>query len=69
MKSLVVVIDENSDECLYVDGKAWRSRVESTVYACDIFEYAEGVPITFEHRHVESVEHWPDSLDELTAID
>lgn len=63
---LVVAIDDgSSDECLYIDGKAWKSKGETTVYATDIDEYAEGRLIRFEHRRVNAPDKWPDLLSDL----
>lgn len=60
---LVVAIDaDSSDECLYINGKAWPSKGETTVYATDIDEYTAGRLVRFEHRRVNAPDVWPDSL-------
>jgi hypothetical protein len=68
MKTLTVVIDEDSDECLYIDGKAWDSAGERTVYACDVAKAAGEEPFLFRHvlidgHHLE----WPDTLEAALA--
>jgi hypothetical protein len=63
---LVVAIDrDSSDECLYVNNKAWPDKGETTVYATDIAEHAAGRLIRFEHRPVVAPDVWPDSLLDL----
>lgn len=71
IKVLTVVIDPNSDECLYVDGIAWESTGETTVYACDIDSAAQGEAILFHHRHINwCFDRWPKTLAEaLTPQD
>lgn len=67
MKKITVAIDTgSSNECLYVDGKAWKNRGESTVYACDIAEVAGNEPILFEHLMVDCPGDWPTRLEKLS---
>lgn len=66
---LTVCIDEKSDECLYINGNAWKSKGESTVYACDIAEAAGDKLIRFKHRSIDTfVEQWPDTLLEALNL-
>ena len=70
MKNLTVVIDrDSSNECLYVDGKAWASKGETTVYATDIAEVAGDEPIVFRHIQVDCPDDWPDNLTDLKRTD
>lgn len=60
---ITVVNDLDNNECLYVRGRAWDEKGESTVYASDLVHAAAGRLIdlkllTIEHVH----EEWPDSL-------
>lgn len=64
MKKLTIVIDENSCECLYIDGKSWPSKGEMTVYACDIASAAGGEPVLISHESIDFYhEQWPDTLE------
>lgn len=64
MKKLTIVIDENSYECLYIDGKAWASTGEVTVYACDIAAAAGDEPVLIVHQPIDFYhEQWPDTLE------
>lgn len=64
-KKLTVLIDENSDECLYVDGIAWSATGERTVYVCDLVEMSLGMPIELKQVSVVRGEkRWPERLDD-----
>jgi hypothetical protein len=64
MKTLTVVIDEDSDECLYIDGKAWKEKGETTVYACDVAKAAGEEPFLFRHVAIDGYHlEWPDTLE------
>ena len=66
IKKITVAQDIGSaDECLYIDGKAWESRGESTVYACDIAAEAKDCAIVFALVRVNAPERWPDTLAQL----
>lgn len=71
MKTLTVVIDEDSNECLYIDGNSWESKGEKTVHSCDVAEAAGDQPILFRHVSIDFYHHdWPDTLEEaLTKPD
>lgn len=77
MKKIVVLIDQDSNECMYIDGKRWSDREETTVYCTDLARVTSGSSstVTFEHRAVERptfvdpdrddkefFESWPDTL-------
>ena len=63
--NLTVVIDEDSDECLYIEGKSWRGTGESTVYVTDLTEAAGNRPIMLRHVHIEhTFTRWPDKLED-----
>ena len=65
MKSVVVVIDDNGDEALYVSG-ILTSADGPTVYACDIAEAVGDELIQFSHKAVERVvEVWPKKLEDV----
>lgn len=63
-KQITVASNEDANECLYIDGKAWKSTGEITVYACDIAEAAGDQPVLIEHRNVlwPNDQDWPDDL-------
>ncbi len=65
--NMTVFIDENSNECLYVEGKAWDGRGERTVYVTDLDAYAKQRPILLQHIPIEGdwAERWPDDMDEV----
>lgn len=67
IKKITVVTDNTTcDQCLYVDGHRWADVGETTVYACDIAEYANNEAIRFEHRPVDMpAGGWPKTLSEL----
>ena len=68
MKTLAIVIDENHDECLYIDGKAWSSTGADAVYACDIAEAAGDEPVLIRHVLIDFAHgEWPDSLEAALA--
>lgn len=68
MKTLTIVIDEDSYECLYIDGKAWGSKGEMTVYACEIAEAAGDEPVLIRHVPIEwEHKEWPDTLEAALA--
>ena len=63
IKRITILIDDESNECLYADGKAWESTGEVTVYACDIAEAAGGDAIYFEHKSIDHCwDRWPSNL-------
>lgn len=66
-KKLTVAIDDNANECLYIDGKAWKSKGEVTVYATDIAEFGGSEQFLFEHVHVDKApaDDWPDDFADL----
>ena len=65
---ITVVSDLDSNECLYANCKAWKSKGETTVYACDLVEAAQGRLIDLKHVLIEFVhDEWPDCLSD--AID
>lgn len=65
IKKLTVLIDEESNECLYIDGIAWESTGEVTVYCCDIAEHAGDAAIIFKHEHIGHChDRWPRTLAE-----
>lgn len=60
---ITVVIDADSNECLYLDGVAWESKGEITVYVTDLVAASGGFPIKLKHEEIDFVhEEWPDSL-------
>lgn len=67
-KQITVAIDDDANECLYVDGKAWDAKGEITVYAADIGAVAGSDPIRFQHVHVDKnpADDWPDDFADLT---
>lgn len=69
MKEITVVINENADECLYINGKAWESTGETTVYATDIADAAGDEPILFRHVGVDWDADWPENLSDLPTTD
>ena len=70
IKQLTVAQDaESSDECLYIDGVAWKSRGEVNVYAGDIAEAAGDSAIIFKMIVVDGPDSWPDTLAELNPAD
>ena len=71
VKHLVVVSDKDSgDECLYINGQAWESTGECTVYACDIDEAAGRQPVLFDRwTAIDVPDAWPTKLVDLTFAD
>lgn len=64
-RELVVVGDPNADECLYVNGQAWEFTGETTVYATDFEEAANGEPCLIRLESIDHVhEQWPKTLEE-----
>lgn len=63
---LTVLIDEDSNECLYVEGKAWAGRGEMTVYVCDLVAEAGEWPILLRHIKVTGSRYgqWPENLED-----
>ena len=63
-KSLVVLIDQDGNECLYIDGKCWEHTGETTVYATDLAYAADGNAVTLRHLAVDVLERakWPSEL-------
>ena len=64
--SVVVAIDGDGNEALYVDGFLKSAQGEPTVYACDIAgQVASDQQITFRHVRVDRPDYskWPDDLD------
>lgn len=65
---ITVVIDQDdSVECMYVEGKAWDGRGEQTIYVTDLFAAAKGRPILLTHKLVDWTGPWPDTLEEIRA--
>lgn len=75
---MTVLIDEDSNECLYVEDAAWHSRGEITVFVCDLVAEAKGRPMLLDHvrvsrpgRDVEDkgwvYDRWPRSLADTLA--
>jgi hypothetical protein len=63
--NLTVVMDSDANECLYIDGHAWKGTGEMTVYACDLVDAAKGRLIRLEHISLEFWhEHWPAELED-----
>jgi hypothetical protein len=63
--NITVVIDSDSNECMYVEEDCWSGTGEITVYVTDLVEYSHGRPILLNHVSIEHVhEVWPDSLNE-----
>jgi hypothetical protein len=63
-KTLTVVIDDDSNECLYIDGKAWESTGETTVFSCDIAIAAGDEPVRVVHKSIDfRHEEWPETLE------
>ena len=68
IKQICVVLDVASNECMYVNGVAWRNRAEPTVYAFDIVEAADGEPIELTHTQIESCHtECPERLEEALS--
>ena len=66
IKVLTVAQDELSgDECLYIDGKVWGAVGETTVYASDMDEAADGCAIMLSLITIDAPEVWPDTLAQL----
>ena len=65
---ITVVNDLDNDECLYENGKKWQSISETTVYASDLVQIANGRLIDLKQVSIEFVHfEWPDDLAD--AID
>lgn len=66
IKKLTVLIDQDGNECLYIDGKCWQHTGETTVYAVDLAEAADGEAVTLDHVPVTVPEdaEWPTSLED-----
>lgn len=64
MKTLTIVSDEDSRECLYIDGVAWKAKGETTVYAVDICQAAGDQPVRLVFESIDFYHHdWPDTLE------
>lgn len=67
-KKLTIVTNGNNADCLYINGVAWESIGEYTVYGWDIAEASDGNPVRVEHQSVEFVhEKWPKKLEDALA--
>lgn len=65
MKHIIVVIDEDSNEAMYVGGEL-QPTDGGTVYACDIANAAGDDAIQFSHVPISGViERWPDRFERL----
>ena len=68
MKTVTIVIDEDSFECLYINGVIWPSKGEWSVYAVDIAKAAGDEPVLIRHVPIDFAhEEWPDSLEAALA--
>lgn len=65
---VIVAIDENSDEALYIGGDL-KSCDGPTVYACDIAQAVGDATIQFSHVHVKTEADWPDKFECLLIDD
>lgn len=65
---MTVFIDEDSNECLYVEGKRWEGAGETTIYIADIVAHAKDRPILLKHVDVPGdwYSEWPETLAEVT---
>ena len=63
---ITVVNDLDNNECLYENGKKWRSIGETTVYASDLVQIATGRLIDLKQVTIEFVhdDEWPDLLSD-----
>ena len=67
---LTVLIDPNSDECLYIEGNAWEARGEPTVYVSDLVEAAEDKPIILIQIAINRIfKAWPKTLKDALELD
>lgn len=68
--NVTVAQDDDSNECLYVNGKRWKYVGEVTVYACDIAGVASGKLISFDLVSVDRKdgEEWPESIADLRLM-
>lgn len=57
VSQLVVLIDTDGNECLYINGVAWKDVGESTVYAVDLAQESGGHPFVLQHTAVERPVH------------
>ena len=76
---MTVAFDEDSNECLFVEGRRWSEKYEGTVYSVDLHTAANGRPIQLDRVLVDRPTHhsekdgcgvyddWPDTLDEAKA--
>jgi hypothetical protein len=67
VKKVVVAIDEDYREALYVDGKL-RCADGSTIYASDIADAVGSGLMRFEHRGVKTEFEWPNDLAKLRRM-
>lgn len=73
IKELTVVIDQDGNECLYINGECWERTGENTVYAVDLATAAGKDPVLLKHVAVEVPDDmlesrdgaWPKSLSDL----
>lgn len=64
-RKITLVNDENANECLYIDGKVWPYKGESTIFASELIYQTEGKPCVLEEVNLEhSVDEWPDKLED-----
>ncbi len=65
---LTVVIDSDSNECLYKNGVAWEAKGETTVYVSDLVEASGGFLIYLQHKSIDFFhDEWPDELSDALA--
>lgn len=67
VKQFVLVFDGENDQALYVDGLL--KNTDSTLYACDIADAAEGCTVKIEVRDVKVSGSWAKSLSDLVTED
>lgn len=65
---VIVAIDDDSNEALYVDGQL-ASEDGPTVYACDVAMHTDGMVMRFRHIDVSGVhlDKWPSDFHQLKS--
>lgn len=71
-RELTVLIDCDSNECLYIDGQRWEYSGESTIYATELAAAAGEALVRLTHCEID-FHHlcgWPETLaDALTQTE